>query len=169
MRRYLRIGLIVVGSVLSAVSVLGLVLDWGSTDAPSVAASPPHAAATATPTTPVESSSAFFASFVKAIHDGDTTWLLARLHPAVIERYGEAQCRTAVASLRDPTFAVSLSSAGTPSDYVYASDGRSTTVPNTATFDSQGTVQGQASTTRQYHFALVDGRYRTFLDCGNPL
>jgi hypothetical protein len=172
--RWIRLAVVVAGTALSLVSLLGLIFDWGASAATETTqpaaessdASLPSSSASAAPET--ETSAAFFAAFSTAIHDGDSSFLFDRLHPSVIARYGDAQCRSAAAGLADPTYTVTLTGVEGPATFDYASDGRTEPIPDTYTFSAAGTIVGQQST-RQYHFALVGGRYRSFLDCGDPV
>jgi hypothetical protein len=141
--------------VVVLVGVLGLVFDWG---------------ASSTTTTRVvnETPQGFLAVFVRAEHSGDGSFLLARLDPVVLGRYGSAQCQAAVARLTDPSAALRLVSVSGPAPYVYSTDGHSATIPNTYTLHVTGTDNYQA-VTRDVHFALVHHTFRFFTDCGQPL
>jgi hypothetical protein len=157
----LRVVLLIVGAVVTVVGVLGLAFGWGSTSTMRVEGS-------GTASSRLETPGAFFASFTAAVRSGDRSFLFDRLHPAVIARYGAAQCQVFVAELVDPTASLRLVDVAGPASYDYASDGRSTRVPRTYTFTSQGTAAGRSGT-HIYHLAVVDGRFRTFADCGDPV
>jgi len=167
-----RAAVIAVGVVIALIGVLGLALDWGgsskSTAAPaSTASSSSHTSTSSSSSSTDETPEEFFALFTAAVKNGDTDFLLTRAHPAVIERYGEAQCAAFVPSLVDPTFDLRLVSVSGPEDFDYASDGKSTIAPNTYTFQLEGSAAG-SSGPRDRHFALVDGKFRLFVDCGTP-
>lgn len=181
MARLRRIWLLIslAGTVLTVVGIVGLVAHWGTTHATahSVATSlPPSLSPTKTVATPTattaptrpESPAAFFALFSAAVRTGDTSFLAARIHPAVIARYGTAQCTTALRSLRDPTQQLRLVNTTGPIQYAYVSDGLSSTVTDTYVFHVDGTAAGQTGP-RDYHFALEGGTFHLFLDCGTPL
>ena len=180
----LRVVLVAAGAAMALVGVLGLAFGWGSKAAVashgSSALSPPSTVAGAgtsaapssnavtTTTIAVENPASFLAAYVAALRGSDRVFLFDRMHPAVIARYGATQCRAVTSLLVDPNASLALVSVSGPATYNYASDGHSTPVPDTYTFAVNGTVGGKAGP-RQYHFALVDGRYRTFVDCGTPV
>jgi len=155
--------------VLVVVGMAGAVLDWGADTAHTVptASSSPSAPPPSSPA-PTEDAHAFFDAFETAVRTGDRGFLLARLHPVVIERYGQSQCEAFVAQLVDPTVDLQLVSVEGPATFDYASDGLSTPVPDTYVFNVDGTATGRAGP-RQYHLALVNGAFRTFSDCGTPV
>jgi hypothetical protein len=152
----LRTGLVVAGVALALVGVLGLALGWGSSSATTV-----------TVRSSGETPQAFLASFVAALRGGNQSFLFDRLDPAVIARYGTAQCQAYVPELFDPNASLQLVKVTGPATFDYATDGRSTQVQGVYTFTVQGTVAGRTGT-RDYHLALVNGRYRIFVDCGTP-
>ena len=166
---------IAVGVVIALIGVLGLVLGWGGSDESTASPSSTTSTSSSSSSTSSSTSSSatdetpeeFFALFTAAVKSGDTAFLLARTHPAVIARYGEAQCAAFVPGLEDPTFDLRLVSVSAPGDFDYASDGQSTIVPDTYTFQLDGSAAG-SSGPRDRHFALVDGEFRLFIDCGTP-
>lgn len=162
---------IAVGAVIAMVGVLGLALGWGDSSASPAA---PASSTTTTPTSRSTSSSAkdetpevFFALFTTAVKSDDAAFLLARAHPVVIARYGQAQCAAFVPQLADPTIDLRIVSVSGPDDFDYASDDLSVIVPDTYTFQLDGTAAGSTGP-RDRHFALVDGKFRLFVDCGTP-
>jgi hypothetical protein len=166
--RGLALGLVVGGAAVLVVGVLGLVFGWGSSEGSTAAAGAPNGSSAASTTVAGEDASTFLAAFAAALRTGNTGFLVARLDPVVTDRYGTAQCESAVAALADPSAQLTLVGVSGPASFDYASDGLSTSVPNVYTFHVTGTLNG-SSTTRDYHFARVNGSYRIFLDCGNPL
>ena len=164
--------LIAVGAGAIVFGTLGLALGWGSSNGgnrhSAAAFSAPRAAATPSASKTSEQPAAFVAAFVQALRSGDSTFLFDRLDPAVIARYGEQACRATVPGLFDSTAALTLRSTAGPRTFDYVSDNKSVAVPHVYTFTVDGVLGGQ-SATRHYHLALVDGRFRTFFDCGVPL
>lgn len=166
--------LIGVGVIAIVVGSLGLVFRWGSTDrgqsvAVAVSESAVAGSFSAPSTTAAsEQPGAFLASFVQALRKGDANFLVDRLDPAVIARYGAEQCRASVPRLFDSTAALTLRSTAGPAAFQYATDGKSVTVQDVYTLGVDGVVGGQPAT-REYHVALVDGRFHIFFDCGDPL
>lgn len=162
------VALIVGGAIVIVVGSLGLALGWGDTES-GPRGSAAAASSSTTPTTNAsEQPAAFLAAFVQALRGGDANFLVNRLVPEVIARYGEHACRTSIHNLFDATAALTLRSTTGPATFAYAGDGKSVAVPDVYTFTVDGTVGGQ-SATRQYHLALIDGRFHIFLDCGSPL
>jgi hypothetical protein len=161
------------GAVLVALGLIGLAAGWGSTSphpvaAPSSAPSTAGVSTTPTPTTGApETPDGFLAQFVTALH-GDSTFLFDRLDAAVIARYGADQCRAFVPKLIDPAAQLHLVSVRGPTSYAWQTHGLTVTVDMVYEMDVDGVVMG-VSGPRTYHFALVDGRFRIFVDCGTPL
>lgn len=149
---------VLIGLTLIVVGALGLVFGWGSSTTTTRRATRPTA----------ETPQAFLAAFTKAVHDGDRAFLFDRFDDAVIARYGAEQCRSITAQLVDPTADLHLVSVSGPAPFVYSSDGRSVTVPQTFAFRVQGTVRGRLGT-REFHFALRQGHFRIFAACGTPV
>jgi len=154
-KRRVGFAFVVAGATLLAVGVLGLTFGWGSSASNSSGS---------TATRGTETPAAFFSAYVAAVRQGDRTFLMERMHPAVIARYGTTQCQAASAALVDPTISLRLVRASGPSNYDYASSGQSVVVPDTYTFTVTGTAAGHVGA-RMYHFALVQGRFRIFVDC----
>ena len=127
---------------------------------PSVAPSP-----TADPLAQVQ---ALYARLVPAVRSADAGTLLALLHPATIERYGETACRATFSSLQDPAFDIVPRSVGSPGPWNWERDGRSTTIPDAWPIQVDLTSQGATSST-EVHVAPVGGELRWFTDCGTPI
>jgi hypothetical protein len=120
-------------------------------------------------TSAVETPEEFFALFAEAIRTGDVQFLLERLHPVVLERYGARQCRSAVASIaNDPDFEAKVRTVSDPGPYEFASDGQSATVEDTLTVGVTFT-NANGSSRQDAHVAYVDGVLRWFTDCGDPV
>jgi hypothetical protein len=166
------VALIVAGVVAIVVGSLGLTFGWGSTDGrpgvPTAESAASGSFAAPSTTTTSEQPAAFLASFVQALRSGDANFLVDRLDPAVIARYGTEQCRASVPRLFDSTAALTLRSTTGPAAFEYVTDGKSAAVQDVYSLEVDGIVGGQ-SATREYHVALVDGRFLIFFDCGDPL
>lgn len=173
-RKTTGLALLGVGIATMAVSVLGMTLEWSKKTTVSVTR--------ATTTTEKGSKTAetvneFAAKWQKAFRSGDVDFLIARLHPAVIERYGDAACRVSInRQAPDPGWKITVEKVSELGLYEYASDGLSTMINSaytvTAVRESKSQVQGQtgtSQTTSDIHLALVDGKLRWFSDCGEPL
>jgi len=101
-----------------------------------------------------------------AQREGDDEYLLARLHPAVIERYGTRQCRTHIrddVSGTDVNWEVQGSNGPAPWDYT--SDGLTTTIEDTWIVT---VLEPPTTDPRELHFAPSEGTWRWFTDCGEP-
>jgi hypothetical protein len=173
---------LVVGLVLMGVGIAGAAGDWGSTTKVSAAASAAPSTSTSAPSTsapstsaPSPSTSAFVpaespedlpALLNQAITDGDTELLLARLHPAVIARYGAEVCRGHVSRFTSQ-FTV-LGEATTPADYSYTTEGQTTVVPDTIALPVRVSGPGSPPSDALMHIADADGTLRFFTDCTPP-
>lgn len=110
----------------------------------------------------------FLAGFTAAVQDGDVDWLLVRLNPAVIQRYGEDQCRSYLrSSVIDPTMRLQVSGVTGPGTWQWSTDGRSTVVDEVYRVDAHRFLRG-SETTGNLWLANVDGNLTWFADCGTP-
>lgn len=111
----------------------------------------------------------FFALWTEAVRSEDDAFLLARLHPSVLEIYGRPQCRAQIATLEAaPGFDVTVRRVRGPEPYEYAPDDQSVTVQDAFTLAL--TFSSSTGTDRQQgHLALVGDEMRWFTDCGDPL
>lgn len=178
-RRWLGAVLLLVGLAALAYGASRLVGPGGGaspTSTPSVAASQAaSSAATASPTplpaTPTPAPSLgeadvrlFVASLVTAIHDGDVETLLAALHPAVLDRYGEAACRARLPSFADPTFEIEVLEVQPQAPWDYVTDELTTTIPDAWAVPGNRSEQG-TTVPFTFHFAPSGGAVRWFTDC----
>jgi hypothetical protein len=118
----------------------------------------------------VAEASAFYDALRLAIRTAEVEALLALVHPATVERYGEAACRAYFAGLADPTFDVVVHGVTAPLAWDYVTDERKTTIADAWTVDADLTANG-TTTRRELHLAPdpADGDLRWFTDCGPPL
>jgi hypothetical protein len=114
-----------------------------------------------------ETVSDFVVALGHALTNGDNSFLRARLHPAVVERYGSAACDAFAAGPHTPVD-FTVQSVSAPTVYTWSTDGLSRDVPGTNTVTVTSVVNGQAQPTT-VHVAFVDGTWRWFTDCGDPL
>ncbi|MBI2237467.1 MAG: hypothetical protein HYU54_02950 [Actinobacteria bacterium] len=179
-RRLAGLALIVVGALSVAVGALGIALDSGEGEAsapsPSPTASPagspaasPAEATTppATPSPEVESLEEFLRAFARAFRTGEEDFLLDRLHPAVIDLYGEEQCRAFVAGIQDRTAEFTQQSVEGPTVFRWKVDGSVTRVEDVLTVTITRIREGE-ETTQEIHLGIVEGTLRWFTDCGEP-
>jgi hypothetical protein len=107
----------------------------------------------------------FAADLLAAFQTGDTPYLFERLHPFVLERYGERQCRRHVNGFAaDPSADWAVLSSSGPAPWDWVTDELTTTVSDTTTV----MVHIPGTGDRELHFAPSEGTWRWFLDCGDP-
>src|SRR5688500_10799883 len=84
------------GFVVMVVGVLGSFLDWGAETETEAVADDRNEAPAPEPEAPSEGETPeeFLAALATAVQEGDVDFQVERLHPAVIDRYGEDPCRT---------------------------------------------------------------------------
>lgn len=174
-RRTIGIALLGVGVATMAVSILGVTFEWGKKTTVSAMKS---TTTTLKGKPAVEALGKFTEKWQRAFQSGDVEFLVARLHPAVIERYGEAACRVSInRQAPDPVWKLTVEKVSELGLYEYRSDGHSTMINSaytvTAFRTSSNQTQGQsgpaAGGTSDIHLALVEGKLRWFSDCGDPL
>jgi hypothetical protein len=103
-----------------------------------------------------------------AVREGNTEVRLARLNPAVIQRYGADQCRSFLDGQRDESRRNKVKRVGKPRNYAYATDNLSATVPDTLPVFVRATINKKKGD-RNLNLARVDGQLTYFIDCGTPL
>lgn len=110
----------------------------------------------------------FTADLAAALRDGDTAYLIARLHPATTDRYGEQRCTSYVQGLPKaaPKWEVLSSTGPAPWSYVTETPGIETVIPDAWTVSVR--QPGANPELRDLHFAPSDGTWRWFTDCGTP-
>ena len=149
------------GAVVALVSVAGLVLGLGeSTTTNASTADAGGSTASPIPETPTE----FLAALQRAERNGDAEFRLARLHPAVIERYGEDACRSFVIEPPDATSTFDVVRVDHTGPWDYTSDGETTTVDDTAFVVVDRVARGDQNQV-EVHVAAVGNEYRWFADC----
>jgi hypothetical protein len=172
----LGLGLLVGGLALAVLCFAGYALGIGETtsttraqaaeDESATSSSEPSSTTSSTVAVRTETPDQFLADLQQAERGGDSAFLLARLHPAVIERYGEDVCRSQFASEPpDPTSTFDVVGIDHTGPWDYTSDGQTTTIPNTVFVLTNRTVHAQPAQQIQVHIAPVDGQQRWFTDC----
>jgi hypothetical protein len=130
---------------------------------------PPSATPSAAPTTALDPATAeqFALDLSAAIRSGHTDYLLARLHPAVIERYGTRICRSYInGTVAGDDVRWTVSSTTGPAAWSYETDGLTT--PIAEAWMVSVNQAGATPEARDLHFAPSDGTWRWFTDCGTP-
>lgn len=137
-----------------------------TTSEPTSSSATTETTATTTATTvAAETPDEFLDQLADAFRSGDIEFKLARLHPAVIERFGEDACRAYFESLpADPTAAFVVIAVSGPDDYEWTLDGETRVVPETLAVDVTRTANGAAQAAT-IHLTAVDGQLRWYTDC----
>ncbi|MCJ7438445.1 MAG: hypothetical protein MUP97_11885 [Acidimicrobiia bacterium] len=107
----------------------------------------------------------FLAALQRAQRAGDAGFLLAHLHPAVIERYGQDACRAFVSEPADPTSTFAVVKVDHTGPWDYTSDGQTTTIADTVFVVANRVAHGQEQAQVDVHVAPVHGKQRWFTDC----
>ncbi len=158
--------LVIVGA---AVMVASVALTLGNVGATSTRTVSRSNGGTASAPGSVETPEAFLNKLATAMRQGDVDFMVSRLNPSVIARYGSAECRTAVATYTDPTAAFSVQSTSSPSDYTYTAAGVTTVIPDTITLQATFTHQGQPAPLTVHLSRTGDGILTWYTDCSpNP-
>lgn len=105
-----------------------------------------------------------------AVRTGDTDFRVARLHPAVIERYGEQQCRDFLAGpqAQDPSRKDKVKRVDTPAPFEFTTDDGAVPIAD-AQFVLVSEMFQKKKSERELHVARVNSKYSYFIDCGTPL
>jgi hypothetical protein len=137
----------------------------------SPSASPSEATvSTLSPTaSPAETPEEFFAALGAAFREGDGRFLFSRLHPFVIERYGEASCRSYLGGLDVPAYEVEVLDVEGTESFVYETDELRRLVPEAVTVRIRFTEDGSTFVETDGHIVLAGDRFQWFTDCGTPL
>ncbi|HJS27309.1 MAG TPA: hypothetical protein VJ913_09325 [Actinomycetota bacterium] len=115
-----------------------------------------------------ESPEGFLPVFSAAIRTGDERFLFDRLHPAVVEFYGEQACRVYLRDFIVPDSEFRFVAAADPAQFTWVVDGRATLIPDVVDVDVTA-VSEDGEIDRVIHLGLVEGYLRWFADCGDPV
>ncbi len=118
---------------------------------------------------PAETPEEFYAALSAAIVGGNQRFLITRLHPFTLERYGARQCRTYLLGLQVPGWELEVLSLEGEGPFVYETDGLQRDVEGATTVRIRFTEDGSTFTETDGHIVLVGNRYRWFTDCGTPV
>lgn len=176
MRRQLGLLLMVAGAGIVLIGVLGQVLGWAEGDATVESRTEPTSdAADESPTetspepeAPAETVEQFVAGLARAIRKGNEVFLLRRLHPEVIEFYGEEACSMHLADFEDPTAQFEVLSVSESEVYRWTVDGVTTRIPDTYTVEVTR-VSGGKEEAAEIHIGTAGTKHAWFTDCGEPL
>jgi hypothetical protein len=160
-RRRLGVVLAWSGALIGVVGIAGLALGLGETTTTTNATASANASAgSSAAETPAE----FLAKLQQAERAGDADFRLARLHPAVIDRYGDDACRVIASEPPDPTSTFAVVRIDHTGPWDYTTDGKTTTIADTVFVVVDRTAEGQTEQVTA-HVATVDHQYRWFTDC----
>lgn len=107
----------------------------------------------------------FLVSFNTAFASGDAGQVLALLHPAVFDTFGEGTCRSYLEGLAGtPQPALVYREHAEPEDWGWEVDGQLVAVPDAVAVEVDREISGQ-TIIQEIHVATVDGELRTFVDC----
>lgn len=138
--------------------------------APTTTRPTPTTVARSIPTTAAaETPQAFFALLGQAFASGDENTLYARLHPLVLTRYGADQCRTYLASISVPRYAVEVLEVKAPEPWDWTLDGRTDRLPSAIPVRVHITEDGTNFRENEAHLVMVGNQARWFTDCGTPI
>ncbi len=98
----------------------------------------------------------------------DAPFLFERLHPQVIELYGEDVCQSYLSGLSDPTFAIKVEGASGPATWTWEREGQTMEIDNVYTVRVFLTSQGETSPVEMHMGLMDDGTLRWFTDCDGP-
>ncbi len=164
-----------IGIVLLLLGILGLFFSEGDKPPPaesvtsSGAGSTTSASTTGTSTTtaPAEpDTEGFIVDMGEALRVGDEVLLFDRLHPVVLERYGEEQCRTYLETLEVPDLVLEFRDVTGPEPWDWTLDDLTTPFAEAYTVTL---YNSQAGGETELHLVLVGGELRWFTDCGDPI
>lgn len=159
-------------TTLSATTTLAAATTVPATTVPATTVAP----TTVPPTTvrpptvpPLESAQEFFDQFGTALADGDTDFLFERLHPEVLRRYGEDQCRAYLAGLAGASIEITVLDLSPPGPAEYERDDIVTTIDNMVVLQIERRDAGGDPVTQETRLAEFDSTVRWFTDCGDPI
>jgi hypothetical protein len=116
-----------------------------------------------------EAVEAFLKAFAFAIRSQDATFLYNRLHPSVLDRYGEATCQAYINQFNIPDFDIEVLSISGPAMWEYERDDLSSTVYNAFSIQANVTSDGEVSESELHLAPGLGGLLRWFTDCGDPV
>ncbi len=126
---------------------------------------PTNPSTTSTTLTPTEDAAQFLTALATALRSGDTNFLVGRLNPAVVARYGSAQCLGTLAGARDASATFTVKSVSDPTLFDWTTDDKTVAVPDTLAVEVDRVVRGVPGSTT-VHIARVGGQLTWLVDCG---
>lgn len=176
------LGLLVAGAALVVIGVVGLLAsgddDGDGEAAPTTtttdAATTTTEATTTTTTTeapvPAETPEELFAVLEAAFQTGDGDTLFARLDPAVLDVYGEVQCRSYADGLERPDLEFEVVEVHAPAPWDFGErDDLAVPIEDAIQVDVVQVVGGERSSVTEAHLRYAGDELRWFTDCGDPV
>jgi hypothetical protein len=170
--------LLAAGIVVVGIGIAGQIGSWGaktetatgSPDSTSGTSGTRNGSSSTTSTTlaPAEGATQFLDALGNALRTGDTNFLVAHLNPAVIARYGGAQCLGALAGARDTSATFTVKQVSDPEDFDWTTDDKTISIAETLTVDVDRVQRGVAESA-SLHIVSVNGQLTWLVDCGNPI
>ncbi|MEZ5282107.1 MAG: hypothetical protein R2770_16730 [Acidimicrobiales bacterium] len=112
----------------------------------------------------------FFANWAVAIGEADVEFLLAALHPAVIDRYGTEQCAAYLEQVAGQPIEVEVVSTSELITGEFARDGLTRVIDDLVLVEIARRDRGaEEAVVQQTRLGFVEGEPRWFTDCGEPL
>lgn len=140
-----------------------------TTAAPTTTTSAPTTSTSSTTTVPVETPGEFFARWTDALNNGDAAFLVARLHPAVFERYERADCEAYLGSRPGGAAQSDVLSTGGIAPWRWETDGLAREIPETLTVRLRRTEDGgETFVENDVHVVVAGPLIQWFTDCGTP-
>jgi len=111
----------------------------------------------------------FIADYVAAAQTGNSTYFTQRLHPKLVEAYGQDQCLDYNAAFApDPAYDIRIEGVSGPADWSLRLDGIDFDFSDVYTVGIELTDSLGASRS-DMHVGMVGDRLYWFADCGDPL
>lgn len=180
MRPWAGLGALVAGAVLVLVGVVGLLTSGDDDDGdgevaattPSAARATSSTATSAPPTTsaaPAETPEELYALLEVAFQTGDGDALFARLDAAVLDVYGEAQCRSYVDGLERPDLELEVVEVHETAPWEFGErDGLAVPIADAIQVDIVPIVGGERAPLTEAYVRYEGDELRWFTDCGDP-
>jgi hypothetical protein len=153
------------GAVVALLGVAGYAFGIGETTTSQVTTAGGPSAGSSSGSSSPETPEQFLAALQRAEREGDAQFRLARLHPAVIARYGGDACRGFLTEPVDPTSTFKVVSVDHTGPWDYTSDGETTSIADTVFVVTKRVANGKPEQQVVVHVAPVDGKQHWFTDC----
>jgi hypothetical protein len=120
------------------------------------------------PTTREETIQAFAAKLSEAFRTENWGFALERVHPVVIDLYGQPLCATYLRDQADPSFNINVTASTGPEAWNWERDERITSLENVYEVSAYITAREQTTFSTLHFVQVEDGTFRWLTDCGVP-